>query len=124
MKKQFCVSILISLFILNGCKNESIVIENFDNTAWQQDPFGCKGHRADQAHFIMSNKEKLLGISDNKLIDFLGKPDSTRLHARNQKFLYYEIDGAKECNNEKENTTTLVIRLNATSLVSEITLYD
>jgi hypothetical protein len=74
---------------------------------------------------IMENKEKLLGLSNKKIIQLLGNPNINELYTRNQKFFIYRVSPGPSCSS---NTNTpdifLIFRFNATGLVNEIYLND
>ena len=70
---------------------------------------------------ILSQKEKLLALSELDIVDLLGKPDQEELYKRNQKFYYYFIEPSEECNlGSQEKSLRLVIRFNAMGLAKEI----
>ena len=73
------------------------------------------------AEALLSQKEKLLSLSELEIVDVLGKPDQQELYKRNQKFYYYFIKPSRDCNPSLSgNSLRLVIRFNAVGLAKEI----
>lgn len=73
------------------------------------------------ADALLSQKEKLLSLSELEIVDVLGKPDQQELYKRNQKFYYYFIKPSEDCNlPSPANSLRLVIRFNAVGLAKEI----
>lgn len=120
MKKLFVVLVLFS------CSGEKPTIEGFKEQIWIEDKMGCNDLRADLYNVLLENKDVLTGLSEDELIDFMGKPDQTELYSRNQKFYYYYIEPGTQCGEafENDDPAKVIFRFNATGLVNEITLYN
>ncbi len=120
--------IKISLFlilIIQGCSGRPDI--TFDATAWKEDRNGCKSKRLSIYENLMDQKNALLGLSSNRIIDLLGKPNLNELFSRNQKFFIYRITPGKNCNEvntSRQDQLYLVIRFNALGLASEIYLNE
>ncbi len=71
---------------------------------------------------IVAQREKLLALKELQIVDLLGKPDQNELSKRNQKFYYYFLQPAKECNTGDSTITPkrLAIRFNAMGLAKEV----
>ena len=69
---------------------------------------------------IKSQKEKLLSLSENQIVQLLGKPDQNELYKRNQKFYSYFISPSPECSPEITSSEILIIRFNAMGLAKEV----
>ena len=117
--------ILISLiiYLITAC-SPGITLD-LDKVKWKNDHEGCSGYRMNVYQHIMQNKEKLLGLSNKKIIQLMGNPNINELYTRNQKFFIYRVSPAPSCSS---NTITpdlfLIFRFNATGLVNEIYLND
>ncbi|HEX6892106.1 MAG TPA: hypothetical protein VF141_15470, partial [Chryseolinea sp.] len=61
-------------------------MEGIDVTTWKNDKKGCAGERLEMKEAILSQKDKLLALSELDIVDLLGKPDQEELYKRNQKF--------------------------------------
>lgn len=117
--------ILISLiiYLISAC-SRGVTLE-LDKVQWKNDYEGCSGYRLDVYQHIMENKEKLLGLSNKKIIQLLGNPNINELYTRNQKFFIYRISPGPTCSpNTNRPDIFLIFRFNATGLVNEIYLND
>ena len=114
-------SIALTFFLLSSCGRSLPHIDGLDEAQWKNDKNGCAGTRATMADALLSQKEKLLSLSELEIVDVLGKPDKQELYKRNQKFYYYFIMPAPDCNVlSNANSLRLVIRFNAMGLAKEI----
>jgi hypothetical protein len=116
--------ILLSLSILIGSCERKIKIKGFDEELWKTDRDGCSGNRKEQLSTLLVSKEKLLGISEQSIMDFLGTPDRNDLYARRQKFYIYYIDPGPACTASVSLQTMLIIRFNATGYSNEVYSQD
>lgn len=86
---------------------------------------GCSGYRMDVYENIIHEKEILLGSTNGKIIDLLGRPNKNELYKRNQKFFVYQISPGKSCNSKFDQANIyLIIRFNAMGLANEIYLNE
>lgn len=117
--------IYILLFLIS-CNGKEVVIESFNQEVWKNDPFGCTNSRLSEAESLLQNKEQLMGMNNDDLIQLLGKPDRTELYTRNQKFFHYYLTPGEQCTNVEESAdpARLTFRFNATGFINEVTLYD
>jgi hypothetical protein len=121
MHKSAWHSIAVMFFILSSCGRSLPDIDGMDEVQWKNDKNGCAGIRAIMADTLLSQKEKLLSLSELGIVDVLGKPDQQELYKRNQKFYYYFIKPSPDCNlPSRANSLRLVIRFNAMGLAKEI----
>ncbi len=80
------------------------------------------GKRSSMQESIIAQHSKLLALEELQIVELLGKPDQNELYKRNQKFFYYYLQSAKECN---AGDSTLIpkrlsIRFNAMGLAKEV----
>lgn len=121
MHKSTWHSLAFTLFIFCSCGPSIPHLEDIDEAAWKNDKNGCKGERVKMIESLLSQKEKLLALSELDIVDVLGKPDKQELYKRNQKFYYYSILPSPECNpSTSADSRQLVIRFNAMGLAKEI----
>ncbi|HMG91736.1 MAG TPA: hypothetical protein VK589_16875 [Chryseolinea sp.] len=121
MHKSAWHSIAFTFLLLSSCGRSLPDIEGLDGTTWKNDKNGCTGERSKMKDAVVSQKDKLLALSELDIVDLLGKPDQQELYKRNQKFYYYFIEPSKECNLPSgEASLRLVIRFNAMGLAKEI----
>ena len=71
---------------------------------------------------LQVEKEKLLALDEKEVIKVLGRPDRNELFKRNQKFYYYFLQPAPECNLGNDNPQKLVVRFNAMGLAKEVVI--
>ncbi|WP_276373884.1 hypothetical protein [Chryseolinea sp. H1M3-3] len=113
--------IVLVLFVAACGHKELPALEQVDLAIWKEDKFACSGKRASMVDAMNSQADKLLALSQQEIVELLGKPDANELYKRNQKFFYYFLQPSKSCS---DTVTTepkkLVIRFNAMGLAKEI----
>lgn len=114
--------LLISLFSALAC-NPPKTIEGFENAGWKKDKMACSGIRERMATDFEQVRKKLIGLSQDEIIDVLGMPDLQRLDTRNQKFFLYYVAAGNQCQDGKVLSVArkIAVRFNATGYVSEVT---
>ena len=121
MRRSASHSIALTFLILASCSRSIPDIDGVDITAWRNDKNGCAGERAKKTDTLLSQKDKLLALSELDIVDLLGKPDEQELYKRNQKFYYYFLKPSGDCDvTSQEQSLRLVIRFNAMGLANEI----
>jgi outer membrane protein assembly factor BamE (lipoprotein component of BamABCDE complex) len=70
---------------------------------------------------LISQKEELKGLSEDDIIELLGRPDRNELYKRNQKFYYYDLEPGKPCDSTAHNQQ-LILRFNAMGLAKEVAI--
>jgi len=115
-------SFLVFTFVFFSCGKPLPTLDGFDLKSWNEDKYGCAGKRMGMQESIIAQREKLLALGELQIVDLLGKPDQNELSKRNQKFYYYYLQSAKECNNSDSTITPrrLAIRFNAMGLAKEV----
>jgi hypothetical protein len=114
-------SFLFMLLILPGCSKPIPALQNFDNEKWKTDKNGCAGERQTLQPSLAAQRDKLLGLEELQLIEYLGRPDQNELSKRNQKFYFYFIDPSPVCGDKIDSTAKkLTIRFNAVGLSKEV----
>jgi hypothetical protein len=118
-------SIAFLLIILSSCGKSLPHFEGLDTDAWKNDKKGCGGERSKMKDALVTQKDKLLALSELDLVKVLGKPDQEELYKRNQKFYYYNIEPSSECDGaSQEESLRLVIRFNAMGLAKEVVIEE
>ena len=108
------LTFLLLLFLLARC-NDVPIIDGFQKDMWANDLKECRNYLESKgAKLLIDQKNNILGISQNELMQLLGKPDRQQLAKRNQKFFYYQLN----CQNSQE----LSIRFNAVGHAKEMML--
>jgi hypothetical protein len=110
-------------FIVVSCGQKIPDLENFDRETWTTDKNACSNKRSAISQPLLDQKAKLLSLNEMQIVELLGKPDRNELYKRNQKFYYYFIQPAPECENEKgSDSKKLTIRFTAMGVANEITI--
>ena len=114
---------IICILLLAGCQTQQFQIEGFEQEIWRADTNGCQGQRISLSEKLAEQKNKLIGLSEQEIRGFLGKPDKVELFVRSQKFYVYYIEPGKQCGGviAKEGRN-FYVRFNSVNTVSEITL--
>lgn len=113
------LALLLSLPFLLLCsweKKSKVYINGFNREAWIKDSTGCLGLRArlGLCDTLFCNREKLLGLSDKEIIEFLGKPNRSYLskslvHGEVTSFYYYVVGGPQCDKGYKKDNRSLDI---------------
>lgn len=114
---------IVPLLFLFSCGNPLPSFEGIDLQAWKDDKQACHGARSTMVSAMESQSKKLLALSQQEVIELLGKPDENELYKRNQKFFYYFVQPSASCTNSgTSNPKKLVIRFNAMGLAKEVSV--
>ncbi|WKK80459.1 hypothetical protein [Marivirga arenosa] len=107
--------LFLGLFIMSILSCESLPqLEGIDLDAWKQDQDGCNENRIKQIDLLLSQKDKLKGLSQNEMIELLGVADKHQLYERSQKFFIYYLEPNENCSNYSEGyLKALYIRFNS-----------
>jgi len=93
--KRFLVLLLIAVSF-SACQ-ELPKLEGVNVEAWKADIAGCNEERLQLVDTIISQSDKLKGLSENTMISLLGKPDQHELYERSQKFFIYHLEKGNKC---------------------------
>ncbi len=121
MPRSRSLNLIVVLSILFfSCGKDLPTLDGIDTELWKGDKNGCDGKRFAMAATLRVEKEKLLALDEGQIIKILGRPDRNELFKRNQKFYYYFLQPAPECNLGNDNPQKLVVRFNAMGLAKEV----
>lgn len=114
------IIVLFTVFLFSACKKE-VKIEGFDNEAWKKDPSGCSGVRKSSLDYLKTQKEQLVGLREQQVVQLLGRPDIKDLYKRGQKmFIYFIDDKNPKCDTSFVGSPSLLrIRFSAIELSNE-----
>ena len=117
-------SLLFSLFafLLFSCGQSTPVLEGIDTELWKSDKYGCLQQRIQFITPITNQKDKLKSLTEDDVIDLLGRPDQNELYSRNQKFYRYFLEPGPSCKNAVANPKRLIVRFNAIGLAKEVSV--
>ncbi len=118
--------ISIFLFVVLSSCTTSLTIEGFDKDAWINDKDGCLGKRKELINQVITNKETLLGKSQDQIKSLLGQPDMHEIYRRAQRFYIYSLDPGSSCEKYIAGKTAanLTLRFNALGRVHEVVYYE
>ncbi|HET8859686.1 hypothetical protein [Marivirga sp.] len=103
-----------ALLILNIACTKLPELENIDLKKWKADKDACKEYRIEVVDNLLSQEEKLRGLSQNEMINLLGTADKHQLYERSQKFFIYYLNPNENCDQYKEGyLKALYIRFNS-----------
>ncbi|MBP9925591.1 MAG: hypothetical protein KBF45_06335 [Cyclobacteriaceae bacterium] len=118
MKKFLLFSVALVAF---SCGKPLPDLSPIDLPQWKEDRGGCKSIRASFLSDLISQKEELKGLSEDAIIELLGRPDRNELYKRNQKFYYYDLEPGKPCDSTAHNQQ-LILRFNAMGMAKEVAI--
>jgi len=116
--------LLVLAFLLLTACYQAADIENFDETAFQNDPQGCEGNRFDMREQIMQLPKALQGFTQYEIEATLGRADRQELSNRSQKYLLYYIEPGPECEDAEEEPFTMIVRFNSVGQANEISFQN
>ncbi|EMS32492.1 hypothetical protein C943_01219 [Mariniradius saccharolyticus AK6] len=121
--RLFSIVLLIFIVGIQACSSK-IELKNVDLDNWKKDRNGCLGLRAQEVDDFKAVKDDILGKDNQALIKTFGRPDRVELANRSQSFYIYYFEPSTDCEGVAKNAEPLmaIIRLNALSRVSEVTV--
>ncbi|MDX5478566.1 hypothetical protein [Fontibacter flavus] len=125
MLKNKILSIGFSLFLITmAACSQKVELVGVDLDKWKEDRNGCLGLRIHEIENFRSVKNDLLGKNNQAIIKTFGRPDKVELEDRSQTFFIYFIEAGPDCPTaeKKEEPLKVILRLNAISKVSEVTI--
>ncbi|ADR20648.1 hypothetical protein MATR_17270 [Marivirga tractuosa] len=106
--------IAFAIFALCIACAEIPEIKNIDLKKWKEDKDACNEYRIEVVENLLSQKEKLKGLSQNEMINILGTADKHQLYERSQKFFIYYLEPNENCSQYTEGyIKALYIRFNS-----------
>jgi hypothetical protein len=116
---------IIFLIFLNSCK-ERFSIQGFNEQAWKSDFLACNSDRSVLIKIIQQEKNQILGLSENNILQLFGKPDFQELIERNQKYYYYYYQPGQQCEGRPLGSKdhTLQLRFTALGYANEIVINE
>lgn len=121
--RLFSIVLLIFIVGIQACSSK-IELKNVDLDNWKKDRNGCLGLRAQEVDDFKAVKDDILGKDNQALIKTFGRPDRVELANRSQSFYIYYFEPSTDCEGVATPAEPLmaIIRLNALSRVSEVTV--
>ena len=116
------LSLIIVLFILNGCGRDLPLLEGIDLEKWKDDKNGCAGYRQSVEEPLQKELSQLKGLSEMDIFSLLGKPDQNELYKRNQKFYSYFVTPGPSCPTPDSLSRKLILRFNAMGYAQAVSI--
>ena len=120
--RSLSVGCLLVCLMCLSCRKPLPELKGIETEVWTVDKNGCSGVRANSIEALKEQKSAVLGLSEMEIVQVLGKPDRNELYKRNQKFYYYYLQPAPECEQHPDSALRLAIRFNAMGLAKEISV--
>lgn len=89
-------------------------LDKIDLQKWKEDKDACSEYRIGAVQDLLSQQEKLRGLSQNQMIKLLGAADKHQLYERSQKFFIYFLEPNENCSQYSgDYIKALYIRFNS-----------
>jgi hypothetical protein len=115
--------LFIFFMVILGACSEKKTFSTFDADSWKGDKLACKGTRRQIAGDFEKIRRELLGMSQEEVIDLLGRPDYQLLLERTQKAFVYYIEPGAQCQSQDKTASKARIvsfRFNAMNRATEV----
>jgi len=126
MKKSI-VLYLFLIIIFYSCQ-KAPEIAGFDSEKWIENRGSCESSRESMAEILEKNKEKIYKLSQNQVLQLLGKPDLREPYQRGQVFYIYLLEEGVHCSKasktSKRKLKAMILRFTAIDKVVEIRFED
>jgi hypothetical protein len=112
----------IALLALCACQNKKADLGNFDLQNFKTDRGGCENKRVNQIEPLKALRPKILGLTENQIIESFGRYDYQILSRRNEKVFVYFLEKGPQCEHIQNPTSSrsMLLYFNAASLVKEV----
>ncbi|AFK03220.1 hypothetical protein Emtol_2081 [Emticicia oligotrophica DSM 17448] len=119
MRKLIVLLVCLSFF---SCKKKEANFGKFDLQSFKTDRGGCEGKREKLVEDLKTQKNNILGLTENQVVDNLGRYDFQILSRRNEKVFVYYLEKGPQCEMIQNPTQarSMILYFNAASLVKEV----
>jgi hypothetical protein len=114
--------LIITLLALASCQNKKADLGTFDQKSFRTDRGACEGKREKLIEELKTLRPKILGLTENQVIETLGRYDFQILSRRNEKVFVFYLEKGAHCENIQNPTQarSMILYFNAASLVKEV----
>lgn len=118
--------LIIALVALGACKNKEADLGDFDLKSFKTDRGGCEDKRVKLIEPLKALRPKVLGLTENQVVDSFGRYDYQILSRRNEKVFVYFLEKGPQCEQIQNptNSRSMLVYFNAASLVKEISFQN
>ena len=119
MRKIIIVLSLLSFF---SCQKKKADLGKFDLQSFKTDRGGCEGKRERLIDELKILRPKILGLTENQIVDNFGRYDFQILSRRNEKVFVFFLEHGPHCERIQNVTQarSMILYFNAASLVKEV----
>ena len=105
-----------------SCQNKNADLGTFDQKTFRIDRGACEGKREKLIEELKNLRPKILGLTENQVIETLGRYDFQILSRRNEKVFVFYLEKGAHCKNIQNPTQarSMILYFNAASLVKEV----
>ena len=118
--------IIIALLVMCACQKKKADLGNFDLQSFKTDRGGCEDKRVKLIDPLKDLKPKILGLSENQIVENFGRYDYQILSRRNEKVFVYFLEKGPQCDHIQNptNSRSMLLYFNAASLVKEVSFQN
>jgi hypothetical protein len=121
-KKMRNLIVLLFCVALFSCEKKKADLGNFDLKSFKTDRGGCEGKREKLIEELKTIRPKILGLTENQIVDNFGRYDFQILSRRNEKVFVFYLEKGPQCESIQNPTEarSMILYFNASSLVKEV----
>jgi hypothetical protein len=114
--------LIITLLALASCQKKKADLGTFDLQSFKTDRGGCEGKRERLIEELKTLRPKILGLTENQIVDNFGRYDFQILSRRNEKVFVFFLEHGPQCEAIQKSTQarSMILYFNAASLVKEV----
>jgi len=118
--------LIVVLLALGACKNKKADLGDFDLQSFKTDRGGCEDKRVKLIEPLKDLRPKILGLTENQIVDNFGRYDYQILSRRNEKVFVYFLEKGPQCEHIQNptNSRSMLLYFNAASLVKEVSFQN
>lgn len=119
MRNLIVLLFCISLF---SCEKKKADLGNFDLKSFKTDRGGCEGKRVKLIEDLKILRPRILGLTENQIVDNFGRYDFQILSRRNEKVFVFYLEKGPQCEKiqNPSQARSMMLYFNAASLVKEV----
>jgi hypothetical protein len=116
------IIIVLSLLAFMACQKKKADLGRFDLQSFKTDRGGCEGKRVKLIEELKILRPKILGLTENQIVENFGRYDFQILSRRNEKVFVFYLEKGTHCESIQNPTQarSMILYFNAASLVKEV----